>query len=179
MPDNLLHEVACPNCRSPIDLAEHGQQIQCAACSSRFILQGHLCPRCSTYHSKEVPFCGHCGTPLTRTCAKCGTGNWAGEEYCQQCGEAMDIFDLLSRHAAQDRQRWQDERRETIRHIKAIEEKSSQQRMAEFQAIEAERQAALRQRKAAQHKRDQLLLSLAVALLVVLAAAILITTFGG
>lgn len=154
MPNLILKEVSCPNCQNAIDVREHGQHVECDACASRFILQGHLCPNCSKYHKGEAPFCSNCGQNLTRTCRRCHTNNWAGDEYCTKCGEAMDIFDLLSmQHEAAHSERLA-QRDEMIRNLKAQEEASSQKRLAEFREMEAQMRSMARQ-KEAQRKKDE------------------------
>ncbi|MBX3061288.1 MAG: zinc ribbon domain-containing protein, partial [Anaerolineae bacterium] len=97
----MFTEIACPNCLHPIDIRQHGRHVTCDACQSQFVLDGHICPRCNAYHAQEQGFCGECGTPLTRVCQKCRTSNWAGDEYCKQCGAAMDILELLKVNYAQ------------------------------------------------------------------------------
>jgi uncharacterized membrane protein YvbJ len=158
MTNQILLEVACPNCRNPIDVREHGRHVVCDACRSQFILQAHFCPQCGAYHQEDEVICGQCSAPLSRVCRKCRTVNWAGDEYCLQCGEAMDIFDILaqnqSSHTADrlTRQMFQ------ARELKALEEAASQKRMAELMALEEERRAALRQRQLERKAEERRLL---------------------
>lgn len=161
MNSELLQEIACPNCRNPIDVREHDRHITCDACGSRFILNGHLCPQCHSYHRDEEPFCTTCGTALTRVCRNCRTSNWTGDEYCAQCGEALDIFELLSLQHKDARQRALEQNRRQIRELRQQEALSAQQRIEDLQAIENERQMLLRQRLAEQRRHDKRLLALA------------------
>jgi hypothetical protein len=167
MTNELLTEVACPNCRSPIDVREHGRHVACDACGSQYILQGHLCPNCATYNKEEAPLCGRCGTALTRVCRKCTTVNWAGDEYCGNCGNAMDILDFISaNYAARTADRLMEERHRA-REIQEIEELASNKRMEELMAIEHARQAEVRRRLQAQKKQERkmfILMGLAIGL---------------
>jgi hypothetical protein len=182
MTNKMLQEIACPNCRTPIDVREHGQHVYCDACGSQFLLQGHLCPQCETYHDDEAIICGQCGYGLKRACRKCRTVNWAGDEYCASCGTAMDILDLLNQQykgATADRLHHQ---MEMARELKEIEDRDSQKRRAEMKAIEAERQAEFAARLKKQRKDERLLLMLtfgAVSLFVlILLIYVLITNLG-
>jgi hypothetical protein len=160
MSNELLHEVACPNCQNPIDIREHGRHVTCDACSSQFILRGHLCPNCSTYSDKEEPVCGQCGAALTRICRKCNTPNWAGDEYCVQCGQAMDILDLIANQMAMNTADRLLSQRQQARQLKEIEELASNQRMQEMMAQEEVRQAEIRRRLAIQKKQERKLFML-------------------
>ncbi|MFW6042222.1 MAG: double zinc ribbon domain-containing protein [Chloroflexota bacterium] len=161
MTNELLQEVACPNCQNPIDVREHGRHITCDACLSRFILHGRLCPYCSTYHAEEELFCRDCGNALTRVCRNCSTSNWAGDEYCTQCGRPMDIFDLLVHHHTNARRELVEQRQEQIRQIRAEEALHAEKRAAQFQALEEQRQAELKTQLARQRREEKRLLLLA------------------
>src|SRR5690606_34584550 len=154
MPERILQEISCPNCTHPIDISRHGSQVECEACSSRFILQGHLCPNCSTYHAQETTFCGRCGQSMVRTCGKCRTKNWAGDKYCRDCGEAMDIFDILRMQTKHAHRSWMNEHHETVRRIKDEEEQAAQRRMDELMALEAKRQNKIRRESARRRQQD-------------------------
>ena len=158
MSNDILQEIACPNCRNPIDIrTQHGNHVQCDACSSRFILKGHVCPNCGTYHEHEQAFCRQCGDPLARMCPKCQTSNWVGDEYCQQCGSAMDLLELMKlQHEAQSLES-QRRRSAQIQDIKQREEEAAQKRMAELEAIETERQRWEQEQKANQRKQEMLM----------------------
>lgn len=151
-----LVEIACPNCLAPIDLTNHSNNtITCEACSSNFLLEGHLCPKCNAYYKTEVDNCGACGTAMMRTCGKCKTSNWAGDEYCKACGVALDLIDMTIKGFHEQSQRHQAERMEQIREVRAKEKEVSEKRMAEFERAEIERQAEIRRNAVAQQKRDK------------------------
>jgi hypothetical protein len=155
MTNEMLTEVACPNCLNPIDVREHGRHITCDACSSQFILHGHLCPNCSTYNKDEASLCGQCGAALTRICRKCTTVNWAGDEYCRQCNNAMDILDLIAGNYQMKTSDRLLEQRLKAQEIKDLEETASIKRMEEFMAIEKERQDEIRYRLKAQKEIER------------------------
>jgi uncharacterized protein YbaR (Trm112 family) len=155
MTNELLTEVACPNCRNPIDVREHGRHVTCDACGSQFVLRGHLCPNCSTYNEQEAPVCSQCSTALKRICRKCTTVNWAGDEYCIQCNNAMDILDFIAgNHGMKTADRLL-EQRHRAKQIQEIEELASNKRMEELMAIENARQAQVRQRIKAQKSQER------------------------
>lgn len=162
MSSEILQEVACPNCQNPIDIREHGRHIRCDACSSQFVLNGHLCPQCSTYHREEESFCSNCGAALTRTCRRCKFSNWAGEEYCAQCGEPMDIFDLLSLQHRDVQRAMQERRAEEIRELRAQEEVTTQERLRALEEIETERRQLVAARLADQRRQERKLMFLSV-----------------
>lgn len=155
MTNELLTEVACPNCRNPIDVREHGRHVTCDACGSQFILRGHLCPNCSTYNEQEASVCGQCGTALSRICRKCQTRNWAGDEYCRQCHEAMDILDFVAGNYAMKTSDRLLEQRHRAREIQEVEELASNRRMEELMAIENARQAEVRRRLQRQKQQER------------------------
>lgn len=161
MKNDFLQEIACPNCRYPIDVREHGRHVQCEACSSQFILEGHICPSCFNYHSQEQAFCSRCGAAITRVCRKCHIANWAGDEFCKQCGAALDIFELLHSHATQATAERLQRQMESGRQLKEVEAESSRRRMAELMAMEEERQAELKRRLQKQKQEERLMLALA------------------
>ena len=154
---DILQEVACPNCRSPIDIRYHGKHVTCDACSSQFLLVGHLCPHCQTYHEKEVSFCGTCGKALNRVCRKCRTPNWAGDEYCHQCGTAMDLLDLITARHQKESAEQMEMRREQIARLKILEEEASRRRMEELMEIEATRREELLRRRNKQKERERMM----------------------
>ncbi len=155
MTNELLTEVACPNCRNPIDVREHGRHVTCDACSSQFILRGHLCPNCSTYNKEEASLCGQCTAPLTRICRKCATVNWAGDEYCRQCNNAMDILDLIAGNYQMTTSDRLLEQRLRAQEIKDAEETASIERMEAFMAKEQARQAEVQRRLKKQKETER------------------------
>ena len=165
MNDDLLTELACPNCTHPIELKAGEQQIVCPACHGRFLLQGHVCPTCAQYHKQESGFCHVCGTAMLRTCERCGTPNWAGAEYCQACGAALDIFQLLNLHHKQATMSRLDEQMRNAQFFKEKEREDSERRMATLMENERERLRQVHERKEAQKKQDRQLMVTAVIVL--------------
>ena len=162
MNDDILIELACPNCTHPIDLKEQGQQITCPACNSQLLLEGHVCPTCGQYHTEETGFCTICGTALTRSCERCGTSNWAGAEYCQDCGAALDIFQLLQLHNKHSTMSRLDEQMREAHFFKEKEQADSNQRMAALMENERERLRGIHERREAQKRQDRQLMFTAV-----------------
>ena len=173
MDNEFLTEIACPNCLAPIDVRQHGQHVTCDACGSQFLLEGHVCPNCHTYHREQRAICRQCGQPLTRTCPKCQTPNWAGDEYCRKCGAALDIFEMLQKVDARSRAEKRNEQHAQIRQLKEAEEQASQRRMAEMMAIEEERQRDLARRQADSQKRDRQIILGVAAVVVIFVLALL------
>jgi len=162
MSNEILIDLACPSCTHPINLKEQGQLIECPACRSQLLLDGHVCPTCAQYHKEETPFCRACGTAMTRTCEKCKTSNWAGAEYCQDCGAVLDIFQLLNiqyKHSTMTRL---DEQMRDAQYFKDKEKADSERRMAQLMEQERERLQDIRERQQAQKKQDQQLMMTAV-----------------
>jgi hypothetical protein len=158
MTNSFLQEIACPKCLNPIDVRQHGRFVRCEACNSQFILEGHVCPSCFNYHRQEQAFCGRCGGTITRVCRKCHVANWAGDEYCKQCGTALDIFEVLHSHTTQATAERLQQQMDSARHLKEVEAESSRRRMAEFAALEEERLAELRRLQQKQKKEERLML---------------------
>lgn len=180
--DDILQEIRCPNCQTPIQLQGHGQTIACEACNSQFLLQGHLCPKCQTYHRKETGFCGRCGTTLSRVCGRCHTANWAGDEYCHKCGQAMDILDVVTQRYKEATQENHDHRRREIARLKQQEEESSRKRMADLMEIERLRIEELKQLLVRERARQRTMITAtfgAVILFLTLIALYAILSAGG
>lgn len=173
MDNHLLQEVACPNCQNPIDIREHGKHITCDACGSHFLLNGHLCPQCNSYHQDEELFCGQCGAALTRTCRRCKASNWSAEETCTQCGAAMDIFDLLSLQHETTRRKAKEEREVEIRALRAQEEVAAVKRMEELREIEEQRRRFISQQLEVRRRQDNRLLLIAVTAIAVFVVLVL------
>lgn len=178
MTDSLLQEIACPNCRNPLQLEPHAFYVICAACGSRFVLRGHICPQCGTYYEDEVSYCRRCGLSLVRRCPKCDTPNWVGDPYCVQCGSPLDILETLAqrqRTGTADRLYQQmDEARE----IKEREEAASAERMARMRAQDEIRQAeALRRLREQQEQERKVMTIVAIALGVFLLLVIVYLIF--
>lgn len=155
MTNDILTNISCPNCLNPIDIREHGRHITCDACSSQFILRGHLCPNCSSYNDDETAICGQCATALTRICRKCKTSNWAGDEYCQECKNALDILDLIVGNYQSTTSDRLLEQRLQAKQLQAEEEQASIRRMGELLEIEAERQEEIQRRMKIQKEHEK------------------------
>lgn len=175
MSNEIIIQMACPNCLSPIDVREHGRHVVCESCNSQFILQGHLCPSCKTFSRERRGFCGSCGTALERTCRKCETANWAGDEYCVQCGNALDLLDYLAHHDQQEHQRHRTEYNTAVRQARAQSAKLSKERRAQW---EDERRAEVptlgRRAKQRQQKQFWLVLGLGTTILLLFIFALAI-----
>jgi DNA-directed RNA polymerase subunit RPC12/RpoP len=167
MTDEILLELACPNCTHPIDLKEQGQQIVCPACGSHLLLEGHVCPTCGQYHKEAVGFCRICGTALMRTCERCRSSNWAGAEYCQDCGAALDIFQLLQLHNKHSTMTRLDEQMRDAHSFKEKEQADSDRRMAMLLENEQARLQAIHIRREAQKRQDRQLMMTAVFVLTI------------
>jgi DNA-directed RNA polymerase subunit RPC12/RpoP len=162
MSDEILLELACPNCTHPINLKEQGQQIVCPACSSQLLLEGHVCPTCGQYHKEAVGFCSICGTAMMRTCERCGVSNWSGAEFCQDCGATLDIFQLLHLHNKHSTMTRLDEQMREAQTFKEKERADSDRRMAMLLENEQERLRGIYARRDAQKKQDRQLMMTAV-----------------
>ena len=144
MSEMLLTELACPNCAAPVRLRPgRGQQACCDACGSEFVLKGHLCRKCGQYHDELRRYCIACGEKLTRICQRCQIDNPADDEFCRECGGAMDLLDAGAL----------EHRRQTREHRQSFETKSRELRAAtdetlnafrcEFEKADADRQSLL------------------------------------
>lgn len=172
MSEEILAQLTCPSCTHPIDLKSQGQQIECPACRSQLLLDGHACPNCGEYHKEDSGFCRACGTAMTRTCEKCHTPNWAGAEYCKECGAALDIFQLLHLHNKQTTMNRLNEQMRDAQYFKEKERADSEKRMALLMEQEEMRQRELRIHRAAQKKQDQQLMLTAVFVLTIFIAIV-------
>jgi uncharacterized protein YbaR (Trm112 family) len=160
MTNQLLQEIACPNCRNALAVSEDGRPVVCAGCGTQFLLPGHLCYRCHMYHQQEAVICSQCSTPLNRVCPECRTSNWGGNEHCQSCGSPLDVMNVLSRQQKGFTADRLAQQMVTGRQIKQQEEEASQRRMAEMMAIEEARQLELRQRLRKQKEQERQMLVL-------------------
>lgn len=172
----VLERISCPACGSPINLENHvlGKQVHCGACGSGFLLCGHVCPYCSTYHQEEATFCRQCGAGLTRRCRKCDLLNWIGDEYCVDCGAALDIFEVISQQHTQDTKTRLYEQRETARALRAAEETAGEARRARMLEQERLRQAEIQRKLQARQEQERkmmqrlIVFSVAAAIIVIL-----------
>lgn len=158
----MLEQVACPNCQTPINLRKvhaEGAYVECPACGGQFVLQGHVCPNCGTYHAQEVTFCRQCGLTMTRRCPQCETLNWIGDEYCVKCGVPLDIIEMIAQRLNQGTQSRLAEQMDTAQQLKQAEETASQVRLARMQEEERQWQLEVQQRLITQHEQEQKMLT--------------------
>jgi hypothetical protein len=181
MTNEMLIEVACPNCHSPIDVREHGRYVTCEACRNQYLLRGHFCYRCNHYHEADAAVCAQCGTILSRVCRKCHTANWAGDEYCRHCASPMDILDSLDRYQRSATADRLSQQMSEATHLKKVEEQASQRHMAEMMALEETRQAELfrRRKQRQQQERTILIGALLFAGLLLMGLALYLVWIGG
>ena len=160
MSAEILLEIACPNCRTPISIGtNHESRIRCDACGSQFILAEHLCPQCGRYHEEERKICVQCGDPLVRTCPICKHSNWTGDEYCQHCHAVLDTLETLRQQVQSKNIEGQHQREAEIKRLNQLAEEASRKRMAEFEAIENERLARQNQKQGKKRRRELLIIS--------------------
>ncbi len=181
MSAQMLEQIACPNCGRSIDLARQtvaGKTVSCESCGGQFVLRGHICPYCGTYHEQEAQFCRQCGQSLARRCHQCSALNWIGDEYCAQCGAPLDIVDLVIRgHSIETRDRL-DAQLEEIQLLKQEETAASNARLAQMVAEERARREALRQQQLIRQEQERKMIQVTlIAVGVILLALVLIAIF--
>ncbi len=179
MSDRLLQKISCPSCNAPIDLrgqSADGVYVHCAACGSEFILKGHVCPYCGTYHEQETGFCRKCGAGLARRCPKCNTVNWIGDEYCASCGAPLDILELIVQRHNQGTEGRLYQQMDEAQKIKETEMAASQARMNRMLAEEREQQAAVRHRLLEQKRQEKKILTIVLGVAAALVIMIVIIT---
>ena len=177
MASHLLESITCPNCGAPIDLriqSTDGTRVDCEACGTQFILRGHTCPHCGTYHEQEASFCRQCGASLTRRCPQCNTVNWIGDEYCVHCGSPLDILELIVQRHNQDTAGRLYQQMEDGQKLKEAELAASQSRYNRMLEQERAEQAALRQRIVEQKRQEQKVLTIVLGVTVVVVIAIIV-----
>lgn len=167
MSNEILLELACPNCAHQLDITEPNEQIICPACHSQLLLEGHVCPNCSQYHPTKSAFCQACGTALTRTCEKCRSHNWSGTEHCRECGAALDIFQLVHLHNKQATMDRLDGQMRDAQFFKEKERVDSDRRMAVLMEKERERQLQVHARQQAIKQHDRQLMATAAIVLTI------------
>lgn len=179
MSNQYLQSMSCPGCGSPIDLRKqstHGAYVACDACGSEFVLQGHVCPYCGTYHQQEVDHCRRCGAGLSRRCPQCTTVNWIGDEYCAHCGAPLDILELIVQRHNQDTKDRLYQQMDESQKVREAEVAASQARYNRMLAQEHAEQAALRQRILEQKQKEKKVLSIVLGIAAVIVVLIIVLT---
>ncbi|MEP7357698.1 MAG: hypothetical protein ABI847_10695 [Anaerolineales bacterium] len=162
----VLSDVLCAHCQGAGLEMENESQAVCRFCGTPNAVAGVLCARCEFINSAAAENCAGCGQALWRRCPACGTRNWAGADDCRECAQPLDVTTRTGTRASQTTAGRLGAQAREARTFKAIEAADSQRRMAELEAIEARRQAGLRE---AQQRRDaqQRVMLISVGLLVV------------
>jgi len=113
--------------------------------------------------------------PLSRRCPQCQTLNWIGDEYCRQCGAALDILEIIvHRHNESTQQRLYTHLEDAPR-LKAEEEAAMQVRRERMMEQDRQRQIAIQRRIEERRARDKKLLNgmlVAAAVIVLILIAI-------
>ncbi|MGD8586094.1 MAG: zinc ribbon domain-containing protein [Chloroflexota bacterium] len=159
--------ISCPSCNSQIDVRGHQAEITCAVCNSVFVLAGHLCPSCGTYHQEDQATCQACGTPLVRLCRHCHTTNWTGDETCIECGERIDLLSQIEAGSRKSTPERLSQQMAAAKQLNLTEAQASDRRMAELMAIEEARLADLRRQRTRRQRQER-------TMLIVVFAAVLI-----
>lgn len=146
----------CPHCRSPIEVAEvdydhPNRLVTCTTCLSQFPLEGHLCPACGSYHADIPGVCRICGTPLTQVCTRCHHKNWSGAKACGQCGESIELLDIMLDTQMNQFDQNRSEKSAQIHQVRQASEAASRERMQAMNVEEIARQEEVRRREA--HRR--------------------------
>ncbi len=177
----MLSTALCSNCEGAgLELQVDGRVV-CRYCGAPNLLDAVICPHCEQVNAAQDESCSNCRQSLQRACPDCGQRNWSGLDRCGQCGRHLDAVALLSTRWGTDPATRLNELRDGVAHIKQLEERGSQRRMAELDGLEARRrsaQAAGQENKAARRRRLMLWVAVSSAgFCLLVAAAILIANF--
>jgi len=156
----------CTNCQGAGLELESESQAVCRFCGTPNAVAGVLCVHCDFVNAAAAETCEGCRQALWRTCPRCGARNWAGADACRTCSQPLDITTRAGTRAAETTAGRLDVQAREATAFKAVQAAGSQRRMADFEAIEARRQAGLRE---AQTRRDaqQRVILISVSLFVV------------
>jgi hypothetical protein len=169
-------QFTCSTCGNAVFVDANIAHAQCEQCGHRYELAGHLCPQCYTYHDERSVVCHKCGESTSRLCPNCNAVNWPGNDDCTQCGVSLDIFEYIVQNTPQGRR---DRLRGQMRgasYFKEVEEKGSRKRMAEFMAMEEERQHELQHQRSIQRKQERtMLIVFLVGTAIILSAVVVFT----
>ena len=159
-----LTEVLCTNCQGAGLELESESRAVCRFCGTANAVAGVLCVQCDFINSAAAETCEGCRQAMWRTCPNCGARNWSGEEACRTCGQPLDVTTRTGARAGMTTASRLDAQARQATAFKEVQAADSQRRMADFEAIEARRQAGLRE---AQTRRDaqQRVIWIAVSLL--------------
>ncbi len=169
-----LASLLCSHCEGAGLELQSGGRVICRYCGIANVLDGVVCPHCEHVSAPGAGVCGNCRQSLQRPCPQCGTRNWAGAETCSRCAASLDSVARLSGRYAVDPAARFNAQQHGSRGIKLEEEQGSQRRLAEMHAIEARRQANLRemQTKKAAEQRGLMIGTAAVVFVIVAAVVV-------
>jgi hypothetical protein len=170
-----LNTRLCSNCEGAGLELYAGGQVICRYCGTVNALDGVVCPHCEHLNAAGAEVCGHCRQSLVRACPACGARNWAGAETCRHCAASLDTVALMSSRLRTDPAERFNEQQRSSRTIKEQEAFGAERRMAEFNAMEARRQAGLREAQARKAAEQRLLLIGTVAVVFVILAAVAVS----
>jgi hypothetical protein len=151
----MLRELTCSNCNGAGLELEPDGSARCRYCGTVNALGGIVCPQCEWLNAAEAEACAHCRGTLWHVCRACGRRSWSGTEQCPQCGASLDTLARMGPRLRPAAGHWLDVQ-DGAAAIKAEEDATSRQRMAELEAIEARRLTAAlaaRERQAARDRR--------------------------
>ena len=146
-----LTEVLCTNCQGAGLELENESQAVCRFCGTANAVAGVLCDRCDFVNAAAAETCQGCRQALWRKCPSCGARNWTGADACRACQQPLDVTTRTGTRAGESTASRLDKQAREARAFKAVSGLNSQRRMAGLEAIEARRQANLRE---AQARRD-------------------------
>lgn len=177
-----LSERICTHCEGAgLELHAEGAVV-CRYCGTPNTLEGVVCPRCEEVNAPQAEVCTACRASLRRACPDCGTRQWSGAERCGHCGRALDAVALASGRWGVDPSNRLNEQTQAAVALKASELADGERRTAEFEAIEARRQALLaeaRRRRDAQQRAMFTVLGVLVLGFIVFVVVILIAAYQG
>jgi cation transport ATPase len=175
-------QLPCPLCQETLSTHIDGNFLECESCESRFNAAAHLCPECQTYHVQAVAECSICGTKLSVVCQICEAANWSANDFCIECGEPLDLVDLIARHRGVTTTSRLVRQAEAALQIKKVEEVASKRRMTELKAAEKKRQEnveeSLRRKRQQERKLTLLVFGTLVIFLLLLAVYAAINLLG-
>ena len=150
-----LIEVLCTNCQGAGLELESESRAVCRFCGTANAVAGVPCVQCDFVNAAAAETCAGCRQAMWRTCPNCAARNWSGAEACHTCQEPLDVTTRTgTRAAVTTASRLAAQSREAIG-FKEVQAVDSQRRMAEFEAIEARRQAGLREAKTRRDAQQQ------------------------